>query len=141
MSIQHDGNTSHARTGLKTTDEAVTAPKPTEIHDLLSSERRQIVIKHLAQSGPSELRKLAEVVATQIEGHQVESTDDEYDRYRVSLYQTHLDALADHNVIHFERKSGTIGLGENAAEVIDYMPDVTLPDNSESFASRLTNFF
>jgi len=136
----------HTRNPLESTgrEEPKTTASPqqaAEIHGILSSERRYLAIKYLAENEPTTLRELAEYVATQIEGHQVESTDDEYDRYRVSLHQTHLDALADQDVIEFERKSGEIRLGENAPQVIDYMPDLSLPEEQSDFVDRLTSLF
>jgi len=146
MSIRHDGSNEHARTALKDTasppaQNADSGLEPTEIHDLLSNQRRHYVIKYLVENEPAELRELAEYVASQIENQPITSTDDQYDTYRVSLHQTHLDALADANVIKFERKADQIHLDSNAEQVIEFMPDVSQDSDWAARMKQLTNLF
>lgn len=141
MSIQHDGKQTHAPADQKSTglETSVSGPETTDIHEILSSERRYLVIKYLVENQPCTLPELAEYVASELENETVDRTHDSYQKYRVSLYQTHLDKLAQHDVIRFTDKSSEITLGENAGRVVEQMPEVSL--DGDSWMTTLTDWF
>ncbi len=83
---------------------------PAELFDALSNERRQFVIRTLAD-GDTTLSELATALAR-------EETDTEHDHAQrkaayVGLYQHHLDALAAHAIIAWDQQSGAVTPGPN----------------------------
>jgi hypothetical protein len=81
-----------------------------EVFDLLSSSRRRRVLRHLLRDHePVDLQRLAdEVAAAENEKEVDQLTDRERKRVYVSLYQTHIPAMADAGVVDYDPDSGTI---------------------------------
>ncbi|MDX1746282.1 MAG: hypothetical protein R3324_10120, partial [Halobacteriales archaeon] len=81
-----------------------------EIFNLLSSSRRRSVLRRLLREDEAVgLQQLADEIAAQENDKLVdELTDRERKRVYVSLYQTHVPAMADADVIDYEPESGSI---------------------------------
>lgn len=123
----------------ETLKSTVQAPETHEIHEILSSPRREEIIKAVHTHEQIEFQDLVTMVAARLEGTpECDLTDKEFNRYRASIHQTHLDALKDMDVITYERKTGTIELGANAGHVIKQMPTLK-PSFTEAVAERVTN--
>jgi len=83
-----------------------------KILHLLSNQRRRYTIEYLGSHGPTNFPDLVDrVAARELDTNPESVSGQERNRVRVSLYQTHLDALRDNHVIEFERKSGLIHPG------------------------------
>jgi len=81
-----------------------------EVFDLLSSSRRRRVLRHLLRDRePIGLQRLADEIAAEENGKEVDQlTDQERKRVYVSLYQTHVPAMADAGIVDYDPDSGTI---------------------------------
>lgn len=96
-----------------------------EVHDILSNERRQMVI-HLLQTEGRKLstRDLSERIAEAETGESPPPRNIRQSAY-VSLHQTHLPKLAEHNIIHYDQNEKMVELDEETSqEVSIYMEQV-----------------
>ena len=94
-----------------------------EVFDLLSSSRRRDVLRRLGRKGePVEVQRLADEIAAQENGKTVDQlTSQERKRLYVSLYQTHIPAMADTGVIEFDPENGGIVPKEGVGQLQSYL--------------------
>lgn len=98
--------------------------KPVEIHDILSNERRQLILQFLqAASGSMTAQELAERIAEAETGTAPPPRNIRQSAY-VSLHQTHLPKLDELGVIEYDHIEKTVRLSDRAAEVRFYMESV-----------------
>jgi hypothetical protein len=96
-----------------------------EIHDVLSNERRQMVIDKLRESGGTmSARKLSEHIAECETGESPPPRNIRQSAY-VSLHQTHLPKLDDLGIVEYDESDKTVTLNETASREIGlYMETV-----------------
>ncbi len=96
-----------------------------EIHDVLSNERRQMVIDKLRESGGTvSARELSEHIAECETGESPPPRNIRQSAY-VSLHQTHLPKLDDLEIVEYDESDKTVTLDETASqEVSIYMETV-----------------
>lgn len=105
-------------TGLPGTQEGPPFPTTTEIHRVLSSERRRITLRVLVNSeAPLALRELAVMVA---EREAVEdSVGEEIDRVAIELHHNHLPRIAGVGLVQYDAESNHVdAIYQNLAEQI-----------------------
>lgn len=107
-----------------------TQPEKDEIYDLLSNHRRRYVIHFCKEADePLTLSDLAEKVAAREQDKAVaELTSAERKRVYTSLQQTHLDRLADADMIDYD--GDEIELTDGATELdvyLDVVPEGSIP--------------
>jgi len=93
------------------------------IFDLLSAERRRVVLDYLAEEGPeSTLSDLADHIAADENDTEIRLLDSQQrKRVYVALYQCHLPRMDDADVIDFNHARGTVELRSNASTLYPYM--------------------
>lgn len=95
-----------------------------EIHDILSNERRQMVLQFLQEAdGRLTAGRLAEMIA-EIETDQSPPPKNIRQSAYVSLHQTHLPKLDDLGVVVYDQDQKTVELTDRAQEVRVYMETV-----------------
>jgi len=96
-----------------------------EIHDVLSNERRQMVIDRLRESeGTLSARDLSEFIAERETGESPPPRNIRQSAY-VSLHQTHLPKLDELGIVEYDESEKTVTLDEAASrEVGVYMETV-----------------
>lgn len=99
--------------------------KPVEIHDVLSNERRHVVIDRLRESeGTVSARDLSEHIAEQETGESPPPRNIRQSAY-VSLHQTHLPKLDELGIVEYDQSEKTVTLDETASRKVDvYMETV-----------------
>jgi hypothetical protein len=96
-----------------------------EIHDILSNERRKQTLEVLkTQSGPIELRDLADWVAEAESGTSPAPKDVRQSVYN-SLHQSHLPKLDRHDIVDYDQDRKHITLRSKARRVDLYMEVLT----------------
>lgn len=84
---------------------------PATVFDLLSNERRLRMVSFLADRRRAELSAIAKhVAAVEIGVPRAEVTKADRKRVFISLYQTHVPRLAEHDVIRYDDASGVVEL-------------------------------
>lgn len=106
---------------------------PVEIHEVLSNERRQLVIILLRDaSDPMSARELSEQIAQEETGESPPPRNIRQSAY-VSLHQTHLPKLDDLGIVDYDEGSKTVTLKDAAeSQVSEYME--TVPDDQLSWS-------
>jgi hypothetical protein len=80
-----------------------------EVYHLLQNERRRLTLQHLLAAGASDLETVTRYVATAENDVSAEElTEKERKRVYISLYQSHLPSLADHEVVAYDQGTGTV---------------------------------
>jgi hypothetical protein len=104
-----------------------------EIHDVLSNERRQMVLERLRESGGTmSARDLSEYIAERETGESPPPRNIRQSAY-VSLHQTHLPKLNKLGIVEYDESDKTVTLDETASrEVGVYMETVPKYDISWS---------
>ena len=104
-----------------------------EIHDVLSNERRQMVLERLRESGGTmSARDLSEYIAERETGESPPPRNIRQSAY-VSLHQTHLPKLNKLGIVEYDESDKTVTLDETASrEVGIYMETVPKYDISWS---------
>lgn len=101
-----------------------TAPLPLDVvFDILKNRRRRLVIHYLTElSETTTLSDLAEYIAA-VENDKPEEalTSAERKRVYVCLYQCHLPKMDDAGVVVYESERGTVKLGDNTTQLLDYV--------------------
>lgn len=90
-----------------------------EVHQILSNERRRTMLKLIAQHGPMSKRELTDRMAEIEHG---DYTSDERKAVLVSIHQIHLPRLTEANVL---THTDLISKGENFEEVSQYLETET----------------
>jgi hypothetical protein len=95
-----------------------------DIHDVLSNERRRMVISILREEkGQTTARELSERIAEMETGQSPPPRNIRQSAY-VSLHQTHLPKLDDLGIIHYDESAKTVALTDRAKRVSVYMETV-----------------
>lgn len=99
--------------------------------DILSNARRRFVLYYLREAGePVELGELAgELAAWENETTPAELTKQQRKRVYVSLYQTHIQKLADADVIDYDQDSGMVRLADGSSQIGEYLSVGTEDDD------------
>ncbi|WP_435317278.1 DUF7344 domain-containing protein [Haloarchaeobius sp. TZWSO28] len=105
-----------------------------EIFQLLTNTRRRRALRVLYDlEETTDLGTLAdEVAAMEMETPVAEVSSDERQRVYISLYQSHLPALAEADVVDYDSESGRIELGPNFDQLVSYLQLSDSPDSSTS---------
>lgn len=93
------------------------------VFNILSDSRRRYILYYLRKTGePVELGKLAEELAAWENEIQVgELTKQQRKRVYVSLYQTHIQKLAEAGIIEYDPNSGLVSLDEQMSQIEPYV--------------------
>lgn len=106
---------------------ATTAPsdlEAVEIHDVLSNERRQLILQFLRDGGGLlTARELSERIAEVETGESPPPRNIRQSAY-VSLHQTHLPKLDELGIVEYDQSSKSVQLNERAEQVNVYMETV-----------------
>lgn len=95
-----------------------------EIHDVLSNERRQLILQFLQEAGGhSTARDLAERIA-EIETGQSPPPKNIRQSAYVALHQTHLPKLDELGIVEYDEDGKTVELTDRANQVRVYMETV-----------------
>ncbi|ADJ13961.1 DUF7344 domain-containing protein [Halalkalicoccus jeotgali] len=88
----------------------IDAPSRDELFQLLSNQRRREVLRYFStHSEDVELRALADWVAAQEYDTTIDQlTAKQRQRVYISLYQTHIPTLVDHDCIEYNRSTGLV---------------------------------
>lgn len=98
---------------------------PDLVFDLLSSQRRRMILYYLHQGdGTATVNEISKEIAAMENDVPVdELTRQQQKRVYVSLYQTHLPKLAQAGVIDYDRENGTVSLTDRVQEIDTYLVD------------------
>lgn len=95
-----------------------------EIHDVLSNERRQLILKFLREAGGLlTARELSERIAEFETGESPPPRNIRQSAY-VSLHQTHLPKLDELDIVDYDQSAKTVELNDRARQVNVYMETV-----------------
>jgi DNA-binding transcriptional ArsR family regulator len=98
--------------------------KAVEIHDVLSNERRQLILKFLRDAGGLlSARELSELIAEAETGESPPPRNIRQSAY-VSLHQTHLPKLDELGIVDYDQSAKTVQLNDRAKQVSIYMETV-----------------
>ena len=89
----------------------------TDIYDVLSNERRTMVLELLAASDPRDLGDLAEEIAARETGERPPPRNKRTSVY-VTLHQTHLPKLATLSIVEYDDREKVVSLGSRASTVL-----------------------
>ena len=92
----------------------------TEIHDVLSNNRRCLVIEKLSSGGPTTLRELANEIAA-IETDEHPPPRSARQSVYVTLHQSHLPKLDRLDIVEYDDTSKRVELGRRADELRVYL--------------------
>lgn len=106
-----------------------------EVFDILSNARRRYVLYYLREEKePVSLDELArELAAWENDTTVEELTKQQRKRVYVSLYQTHIQKLAEAGIVDYDHDSGMIQLADRAAQIGAYLST----DGDESEGDRM----
>ncbi len=96
----------------------------TQIYDVLSNERRSMVLDLLAADEPRDLGSLAELIAAEETGEDPPPRNKRTSVY-VTLHQTHLPKLAELGVVNYDDREKVVSLGERATAVLAQREDTS----------------
>lgn len=97
---------------------------PVDIHDVLSNERRQMVLTLLQEENePMTARELSERIAEIETGESPPPRNIRQSAY-VSLHQTHLPKLDELGIVEYDQSTKTVSLHDRAKQVRVYMEAV-----------------
>lgn len=115
----------------------------TEIHAILSNERRLLFLEELVERGEAEFNDLVDHVAEREFGITPDDPDwaDERKKVRVSLYQNHVERLRRDGIIDYRTKTGRMQLAENAKDVARYLDVDRDLDESHGLIDRMSSAF
>lgn len=106
-------------------DETVTTEiSKQDVFRILRNHRRRIVLEYLLENGDAaDISELTAHVAS--EEYDIDVTDvstEQHKRVYTALYQLHLPKMDEFGLIDLDKESGTVGLGEMAQTVEQYLP-------------------
>lgn len=131
MSQQHTPVTADGTTHEMTDETSVGALTKDTLFDLLGSQRRRLVLRHLKHEGETNLGDLAERVAAWENGITVEEVDyQQRKRTYTSLQQTHLPTLDEAGVVEFASERGVVEATDRARKLTVYLeivPERNIP--------------
>lgn len=88
----------------------------TEIHDVLSNNRRCLVLENLSQNGPTTLRDLANEIAA-VETDERPAPRPARQSVYVTLHQSHLPKLDRLGIVNYDSASKNVELGRRAEDL------------------------
>lgn len=98
--------------------------EPVDIHDVLSNERRQMILSLLREEAETmTARELSERIAELETGESPPPRNIRQSAY-VSLHQTHLPKLDELGIVDYDQSAKTVHLNERAKQVSVYMETV-----------------
>lgn len=88
----------------------IDAPSQDELFQLLSNQRRREVLRYFSShSGHVELRRLADWIAAQEYDTSIDQlTTEQRQRVYISLYQSHIPMLVEHDCIAYNQSTGLV---------------------------------
>jgi hypothetical protein len=94
-----------------------------EVFEILSAHRRQVVLRYLDRvGGRAKLSDLAEHIASiECDCKRGQVTSRERKRAYVGLYQCHLPKMADMGAIDYDRDRGTVELNDRSVRLLKYL--------------------
>mgnify|MGYP006299891791 CR=1 FL=1 len=97
----------------------------TDIHHVLSNQRRRLVLDLLAETDDGELtaRELSELIAEKETGESPPPRNIRQSAY-VSLHQTHLPKMEEFGIVAYDDAAKTVSLTDSASQVNVYMETV-----------------
>lgn len=99
---------------------AATDLEPVEIHEVLSNERRQLILEFLSEAnGPLSARDLSEKIAAAETDESPPPTNIRQSAY-VSLHQTHLPKLDELGIVEYDQSAKTVELNDRAHRINEY---------------------
>lgn len=110
------------------TDNQIPRLSTDEIHHLLQSERRRLILEELYEHGQMRKSDLVDRLAIREYGESVRSQKRK--RIAVGIHQHHLPALEDHNVI--KRTRDGIELTDNASQLVGYLDNASVFDRLQT---------
>lgn len=79
------------------------------LYHVLQNERRRLTLRYLVDTEQTDLGSITDQVAAWEHGTTIdELPSDQRKRVYISLYQSHLPTLAEHNVIDYDRESNVV---------------------------------
>lgn len=102
----------------------------TQIYDVLSNERRAMVLELLSESDPRELSTLAEEIAARETGERPPPRKKRTSVY-VTLHQTHLPKLATLNIVEYDDREKVVRLDDRAPAVFAERDDAVTATDTE----------
>ncbi|MFB6361556.1 MAG: ArsR family transcriptional regulator [Halobacteriales archaeon] len=94
--------------------------EPVEIHEVLSNERRQLILEFLSEAnGPLSARDLSEKIAEAETDESPPPTNIRQSAY-VSLHQTHLPKLDELEIVDYDQSAKTVELNDRAHRINEY---------------------
>ncbi len=97
---------------------------PVDIHDVLSNERRQLILRFLREAGGLlTARELSERIAEVETGESPPPRNIRQSAY-VSLHQTHLPKLDELDIVEYDQSAKTVQLNDRAKQVSVYLETV-----------------
>lgn len=113
----------------------------TEIYDVLSNERRTMVLELLAEEDSRELGELAELIAAEETGERPPPRKKRTSVY-VTLHQSHLPKLAELSIVEYDDREKVVSLGARASSVLaQRRGEATEPTPSEDRAGWSPAYF
>lgn len=100
-------------------------PGDDDLFELLGNSRRRLLLYHLIdRDGEASLRDLSrDIVVHETGAPSGEVNDEKLTSVYVSLYQTHVPALEDCEVIEYDDDAGVVYLGERTGEILSLLRD------------------
>lgn len=95
---------------------------PTQVHECLSSDRREFTIELIDEMAPTTAGELADEMLRRREGDGVGHSDDRK-KYYVGNVQVHLPKLDDWNVIEYDPDSKHVDRGPNLRGLLEARED------------------
>ena len=111
----------------------------TQIYDVLSNERRTMVLELLAQDDPRDLGTLAELIAAEETGEDPPPRKKRTSVY-VTLHQTHLPKLEELEIVEYDDREKVVSLGERAQPVLAEREDDADDASEEGRAAGADGF-
>lgn len=99
---------------------------PPEVYSVLSSERRRLAIRVLAENGAMTHARLAEEIGAREHDTEPDALGSQQrKRIYIGLYQCHLEKLIDAGLVKWERTDGLVRPTDRLETVADIDADVT----------------
>jgi hypothetical protein len=105
-------------------DDTTSSLDRTQIYDVLSNERRSMVLDLLSAEEPRDLGSLAELIAAEETGEDPPPRKKRTSVY-VTLHQTHLPKLAELDVVEYDDREKVVSLGARAPAVLAQREDAS----------------
>lgn len=108
-------------------DNTTIALEEEDVYRILSSRRRRLLLLVLDERDDDEvtISELARAVASRDTGAEpLDVPNDTYERIYVSLYQSHVPALAEADVVSWDRDAGIVRCGPSFPGLADVILDV-----------------